>query len=362
VSFAVSTSIFNTTYNAQARVDAELTNGSDVTVRGYAPFTPQDPRIKQIAALPGIAGMQLMQHRFAYVGTDMQDLYGIDPGHISEATTISDAFFGNRNAAATLDALRKQKDGVLVSEETIRDFQLKTGDPVNLRLQFAGDHAYHAVPFHIVGIVREFPTAPKDSFFVTNASYVAEATGNPNAEVILLRAAKNPETLAAAVKGALGSTGVKVSEIGSVERIINSGITSVDLRGLTSLELVFAIILLACSVGLVLALGMAERRRNFAVLKMIGAGKKELDAFIRSETWVIFAGGASAGCILGFGVAWMLVKVLSGVFDPPPEFLSVPWIYMGILLATALVSTIAASTIISRLTRQSAVEEIRKQA
>jgi len=68
------------------------------------------------------------------------------------------------------------------------------------------------------------------------------------------------------------------------------------------------------------------------------------------------------GAFSVWGVAWMLVKVLSGVFDPPPEFLSVPWIYMGILLATALVSTIAASSLISRLTRQSAVEEIRKQA
>jgi putative ABC transport system permease protein len=292
----------------------------------------------------------------------MQDLYGIDPKHIGEATTISDAFFGNKNAAATLAALQKQKDGVLVSEETIRDFQLKVGDPVQLRLQFASDHAYHPVPFHIAGIVREFPTAPKDSFFVTNAGYVAEVTGNPNYEVILLRAAHSPEALAAAVTAAVGQTGVKISEIGSVQRIINSGITSVDLRGLTSLEIVFAIVLLACSVGLVLALGMAERKRNFAVLKMIGAGKKELDAFIRGETWVIFTGGVGAGAILGLGVAWMLVKVLSGVFDPPPEFLSIPWSYLGILLATALVSALAASSLTSRLTRQSAVEEIRRQA
>lgn len=31
-SFAVSTAVFNTTYNAQSRVDAELTNGADVQV------------------------------------------------------------------------------------------------------------------------------------------------------------------------------------------------------------------------------------------------------------------------------------------------------------------------------------------
>ena len=32
-------------------------------------------------------------------------------------------------------------------------------------------------PFHYVGIVNEFPTAPKDSFFVANADYVAKTTG-----------------------------------------------------------------------------------------------------------------------------------------------------------------------------------------
>jgi putative ABC transport system permease protein len=35
---------------------------------------------------------QRMQHRFAYVGTDLQDLYGIDPAHIGSATRMSDAY------------------------------------------------------------------------------------------------------------------------------------------------------------------------------------------------------------------------------------------------------------------------------
>jgi putative ABC transport system permease protein len=45
-----------------------------------------------------------MQHRFAYVGNDLQDLYGIDPQHTGEATNMSNAFFENGNAAATLKA------------------------------------------------------------------------------------------------------------------------------------------------------------------------------------------------------------------------------------------------------------------
>jgi len=362
VSFAVSTSIFNTTYNRQARVDAELTNGADVMLVGTTAFAPNDPRLASLAKVPGVAAMQTMQHRFAYVGKDLQDLFGIDPATIGETTTISDAFFANKNAKATLAMLRKQEDGILVSEETINDFQLSNGDLINIRLQFPSDNQYHVVPFHIVGVVREFPTAPKDSFFVANASYISRATGNPAAEIVLLKAQGDPAALAKSVGAVAGPLGGKVSDIGSTQRVISSGMTSMDLHGLTSLELAFAIILLAFSVGMVLALGMAERRRNFAVMRLTGAGKKELDAFIHSETFLIFIGGAAAGILLGVGIAWMLVKVLSGVFDPPPEFLSLPWNYLALLLATALASTAAVSIGIGRLARRNALEEIRNLA
>lgn len=361
ISFAVSTSIFNTTYQRQARVDAELTNGSDVNVTALSDFAPGDKRIAAIAALPGVAAVQPMQHRFAYVGKDLQDLFGIDPATIGRATDISDAFFANKDAKSTLAALSATKDGILVSEETIKDFQLSTGDLINIRLQFASDHAYHAVPFHIVGVVREFPTAPKDSFFVANASYIAEVSGAPGANVLLVRTTGDAATTSVAAKaGAIvGKLDAKITEIGTTQRVIGSGITSMNLHGLTSIELVFAVILLASSVGLVLALGMAERRRNFAILRIVGAKKRDLDAFVRSETLIIFAGGLVAGLALGYGIAWMLVKVLSGVFDPPPEGLTVPWTYMATLFATTLLSTLAVSVGMGGLATRNAVEEIR---
>ena len=108
-----------------------------------------------------------MQHRYAYVGSDLQDLYGIDAPHIDEATSMSDAYFqapARRNVGPT----RATPDGVLVSEETVSDYQLNPGDLINLRLQSAGDHQYHVVPFHFIGVVREFPTAPRNSFLVAN--------------------------------------------------------------------------------------------------------------------------------------------------------------------------------------------------
>lgn len=358
-SFATSTAVFNTTYNAQSRVDAELTNGADVTVTGTT-ASPPNSKLAQLSALPGVAGITAMQHRFAYVGNDLQDLYGIDPAHISEATNMSNAFFAGGDAQATLKALAARPDGVLVSEETVKDFQLNSGDQINLRLQNASDHQYHVVPFHLVGVVREFPTAPKDSFLITNAGYIAEQTGIGASEIVLMRAQGNPGELAARVQTiAAQLPGARVSDIGSTQRVISSSLTAVDLRGLTTLELAFAVLMLAGATGLVLALGLAERRRTFSILAALGAKSNQLGSFLWSEGLLILVGGAVMGVLLGFGVAQMLVKILTGVFDPPPETVSVPWLYLALLGAAGVASTIVAVIGAQLASRRSVVEALR---
>ena len=172
-SFAVSTAVFNQTYQQQSRVDAQLTNGADVTAATTAAAGLPAGSFAAARRLPGVAAVQPMMHRFAYVGNDLQDLYGINPRTIGTATPMSDAFFQGGNAAGVLAALASRPDAVLVSAETVANYQLRPGDLLRLRMQSARDHAYHVVPFHYVGVVREFPTAPRDSFFVANASYVA---------------------------------------------------------------------------------------------------------------------------------------------------------------------------------------------
>lgn len=100
-----------------------------------------------------------MQHRFAYVGADLQDLYGIDPVAIDDATDFPDAYFAGGKAANVLATLAETPNGVLVSQETVQDFQLSVGDTINLRLMNIADHQYHPVPFTFIGVTREFPTA-----------------------------------------------------------------------------------------------------------------------------------------------------------------------------------------------------------
>ena len=360
-SFAVSTAVFNATYAQQSRVDAQLTNGADVTASTTAAAGLPPGALAAARRLPGVAAAQPMMHRFAYVGSDLQDLYGIDPRHIGTATPMSGAFFAGGQPTAVLAALAARPDAVLVSDETVRDYQLQPGDLLRLRLQSARDHAYHVIPFHYVGIVREFPTAPRDSFFVANASYVARATGSAAYQDLLVRANGSPPAVASEVRHLLGpASGAVVQDIESQLKITLSGLTALDLSGLTRLELTFAFLLAAASSGLVLALGLVERRRMFAIAAALGARSRQLASFVWSEAIYVTTGGLLLGVLSGWVLSFIIIKILTGVFDPPPAQLYVPWAYL-IALGGVTCGAIAAAGIgVIRAVRRPAADVIRE--
>lgn len=360
VSFALSTAVFNTTYNAQARVDAELTNGADVTVFGTA-ANPAGTRLDLLAALPGLTGIQPMQHRFAYVGADLQDLYGIEPKSIGKATALSDAYFSGGSASELLAKLADTPNGVLVSDETVQDFQLTVGDTINLRLMNAADNQYRPVPFTFIGVVREFPTAPKDSFLVANASYIAQVTGSAANEYVLMKSETDPPFLArAAAKALAADPALQIKDVGSAARLIGSSLTAVDLSGLTKIELTFALGMAVAAAGLMLGLEFVDRQRSFAILSALGAKPRQIAAFLWGEGLLVALGGLVFGVLTGLTMAWMLVKLLTGVFDPPPETLAIPAAYLALLLTLLLVSIAAAIILIIRTGKARETELLRE--
>ncbi len=360
-SFALSVAIFNTTYAAQARVDSQLTNGADVSVQTTAGnLDGLSPTLASVVGrLSGVANAQPMLHRFAYVGNDLQDLYGIDPATIGQATSMSDAYFAGGNAQQVLSTLAKTPDGVLVSDETVHDFQLQPGDLLRLRMQSPGG-TYHIVPFHYAGIAREFPTAPHDSFLVANASYVAQQTGSAAAQTLLVRTNGSPPAVAAEIRRVLGpASGATVQDIVTQQRITLSGLTAIDLAGLTRLELAFALLLAAASSGMVLALGLAERRRTFAIASALGARGRQLAAFVWTEAAFVTLSGLALGALAGWWLSYVIVKILTGVFDPPPSHLSIPWVYLATFGAATAAAVIAAGAGTLRAARKPALEILR---
>jgi putative ABC transport system permease protein len=360
LTFAISTATFNATYRAQAEADAQLTNGADVTVTQPPGRSLGPGAAAQLSRIPGVRHVEAIQHRFAYIGTDLQDLYGVRPDSIRQATALQDAYFSGGTATALLQTLATRPDSILVSAETVKDYQLTPGDTLNLRLVDARTQQRILVPFHYAGVVSEFPTAPKDSFFVTNAAYVAAKTGSDAVGAFLINTGGSAQhTVAGRVQASLGPAET-VTDISTVRKQVGSSLTAVDLAGLTRVELGFALVIAVAAAGLVLGLSMAERRRNLAILSALGARPRQLRAFITSDALVLLVTGAIGSTAAGWVLSHMLVKVLTGVFDPPPSVLAVPWLYIagtGILTTTALVAVTAAS---SRLSRRPAISELRR--
>lgn len=360
VSFAISTATFNATYQQQAEADAQLTNGADVTVTESPGVDVGPGAAADLRSVPGVVGVEPIQHRFAYVGADLQDLYGVQPASIASVTALQDAYFQGGSAAQLLGELEQHPDSILVSSETVVDFQLKPGDLINLRLQDGQTRQFTTVPFHYAGIVLEFPTAPRDSFFVANADYVAQATGSTAIGAFLVdTGGQDPGAVADRIRSTLGPSAT-VTDIASVRAAVGSSLTSVDLGGLSRVELSFALFLAAASGALVLALGLAERRRSFAIATALGANGRQLSSFVVAEAGVFAVAGLIAGGLLGWVMSQVLVKVLTGVFDPPPSSLAVPWPYLTVVGAVALlaVAAVAAGTV--HLSRRPALRLIRE--
>lgn len=358
---AASTAVFTATYNQQAALDVALTVGGDVAVTAPPSVGLPAGTANTLAGAPAVRAVEAVQHRFAYVGPDLQDVYGIDPTTIGRAAPLLDSFTPGSTIMQSMANLAARPDGVLLSAETLHDYQLHPGDLVRLRLQTGTDRQYRPVDFHVVGLVTEFPTAPKDSFIVANAGYLAARTGS-NAISTFLVSSTDPTRTATALRSRLEGSGAQVRDIVSARSTVTtvSGLAASDLAGLSRLELVFGLVLaLACS-GLALLLGAAQRRRGLVLLAALGATTRQRGRFLAGEAAALLAGGVLAGVVIAATISYLLVKVLTGIFDPPPTAAAVPVGYLVLLLGCVVAATGAVVLAVNRLGTRAGLAELRE--
>jgi putative ABC transport system permease protein len=358
--FAGSTSVFNSTYKAQAEVDARLSNGADVTVTEPPGVTVGAQQgAAQLKSIPGVGTIEPMQHRFAYIGADLQDLYGVRPQTISNQGKLQNGWFAGGTASGLMQILAAHPDAILVSQETVHDYQLHPGDRINLRLQDGRTKQLTTVPFHYEGVAKEFPTAPKDSFFIANQAYVAARTGSDAVGSFLVQTdGTSPTVVSKRISAVLGSS-AQVTDIVNQRHVVGSNLTAVELSGLTRIELGFALVLAAAATGLALGLGFQERRRTFAIASALGARRGQLGGFVWGESIFVTGGGLILGAMIATVLSVTLVDVLTGVFDPPPDFLTIPWVYLIGVTVAVVATVLAAGLITLRALRRPAIEELR---
>jgi putative ABC transport system permease protein len=341
LAFGVNLGIFAATYDQQARIDAQLTLGADVVATAPPGAVNRLGLAQRIARVSGVAGVSTVDHAYAYVGPDLQDTFGIDPATLTRGTSLRNSYFLGGNAGEMLQRLRSTRDGVLVSKETITDYSLNLGDLLRLRVLDQASGRFRVAPFHVVGVVQEFPSAPKDSFMVTNQSYLEQVTHGTGPNVVFVRASGDPVAVAHEIAAATRGSGVSVKNIREQTAQTVSSITTVDLRGISRIEEAFVLVLSLAAVALFVGVGLAERRQEFATMAALGASLRRTAAFLWSEAALVLLAAIPLAALLGWLLSEMLVAMLQHVFDPPPDRLAVPWLYLAALAGSAVVGGIA---------------------
>ena len=357
--FAVSTAAFNATYQRQARADARLSNGADVVMTAAPSANVSLSLGRTLARIPGVGSVEPLQHRYAYIGNDLQDLFGVDASTIGRHAQLQNAWFTGGSARTLLARLAATPNGVLLSAEVVHDYQLRPGATLIMRVLDRRTRRPISAKFRYIGITNEFPTAPKDAYTIVNASYIAGVTHDAGVGAFLIQTpGASPADVAARIAAKVGTAGT-VTDIVTNRRLIAGSLTSVELAGLTRVELAYALVLIAAATGLLLWLGLAERRRTFAILSALGARQRQLGGFIWTETALVTIAGIALGSLGAGWLTWMLVKLLTGIFDPPPTTPSVPWTYLVAVAAITIAAVAGAGASALRTLRRPALEALR---
>ena len=352
LAFGVELGIFSATYDQQARVDAQLTLGADVTASAPAGVIAKRNVLARIANVNGVAGVTAVSHSYAYVGPDLQDTFGIDPASFTQGSSLRDSYFIGGSASQMLSRLRARHDGILVSKETIADYSLNLGDLLRLRVLDRATGHFRIAPFHVVGVVQEFPSAPRDSFMVTNLDYLQSVSHEPGPNIAFAKTNGDPSAVAQRVRAATSPLGTTVKDIRGQTAQTVSSITTVDLRGISRIEEIFALALAAGAMALFVSVALAERRHELATMAALGASLRQVAAFLWSEAALVLAASLALATLLGWLLAEMLIAMLQHVFDPPPDHLAVPWRFFLGLAGAAIVAGLVATSLATLAVRR----------
>jgi putative ABC transport system permease protein len=102
------------------------------------------------------------------------------------------------------------------------------------------------------------------------------------------------------------------------------GLTALNLGGLSNIEAFGGGLIAAVGVAVLGAFLVLERRREFAILRAVGADTSQILMAPAIEGVIAVLGSIAIGVPLGLGLGVLAVRILGLFFTLPPPLLSVP--------------------------------------
>jgi putative ABC transport system permease protein len=361
--FGVSILTFAATYDDAKASDARFAVGSDVRITPSV-LNPRPPTASYAARLrvPGIAAVTPVVSGLdnsVLIGPHNQDresLTAIDPTSFARVAALSNSFFVRRTAASAMAALQSDPEAVLVDATTADDLGVEVGS--RAQVLFARGSKQQALkPVHVVGLFQRFPGFPEGTNIVANLGYYRRITKATGIDFFLARADDASRAgLTHAVRAVREGPGrqdpLKVESIDTTIDKDRSSLTALNVTGLVDLDTTFTLLMSAAAIAIFVFGLMLQRRREYVTLSAIGAQRRQVRALVVGEAGAVVLCGLVAALVVGAGMAALLVHILRPLFvlDPGTSFpLGEIGLLVALVIAAALVSALAATSILRRL-------------
>ena len=256
-----------------------------------------------------------------------------------------------------LEQFKKTRTACLVGSETMKRFNLKVGQQIQLR----GTIYPFNVTLNIVGTVGG--KAPP-SFLIFRRDYLEEAAGRPglvdNMWVKVDKPANVPQVIAAIDEGFANSSAETLSESESafIGGFMQQYRTFFQIAELLGFIVVLTIGLVAANTA---AMSIRERRSEIAVMRSIGFTSRTILSLLLTESLLI----GLLGGLLGCGSAFVVLKVFSigaATMGPFSTIRMPTMVLVETLIAAALIGVCSALVPATSAARRTIVDTLRTVA
>jgi len=352
LSFGISLSIFINTYQVQKAVDARYKLGSDIKLTtASGPLQPTTAFTKDIGAVPGVASVSPVVSAQAYVGSNLQTVFGIDTQSYLLATGSADSFFASGSAAQAMQDLANVPNGVLVSQQIADAYSIAVGDTVIIRLPRTANAGGPTIETRLqtVGIIRFFPTAGNDSFLVMNLPFMQSVTRNDKISYFLIRTSSPPHDIALRIQSTLGAqVPMTMENIDTAILALGNSMTSVNLQGLGSIEQGYSIIIISLGLAIFLLSMIYERAKEFGAMRAVGGSITQVGRVLWSESLIVGMLSVLIGSVIGLILGSVFISLLIVLFTIPPAGMSIPWGTLLVLLTLTFLGMVLATVFANR--------------
>ncbi len=365
LSFGISLSIFINTYQVQKAVDARYKLGSDIKLTtANGPLQPTAAFTKDIGAVPGVASVSPVISAQAYVGSNLQTVFGIDPQSYLLSTGSADSSFASRSAAQAMQDLANVPNGVLVSQQIADAYSIAVGDTVIIHLARTAATGGPMVETRLqaVGIIRFFPTAASDSFLVMNLPFMQSVTHNDKISYFLIRTSTSPHDVALRIQSTLGAqVPMTTEDIDTAILALGNSMTSVNLQGLGRIEQGYSSIIISLGLAIFLLSMIYERAKEFGAMRAIGGSITQVGRVLWSESLIVGMLSVLIGSVIGLILGSVFISLLIVLFTIPPAGMSIPWgTLFALLILTFLGMALATIFANRRLARMEIAQVLRE--